>query len=492
MTTIKNKAILTIILFITMLSGSAYAIDKKYIPNAADAVLSFNLDNLSKKADSDLQQIFNSLFMQEFADNYLGYRDDEAVAEIMTNKLAQLFDFSKDSKAVFLNDYKQLSIMIDILDIAELDKLMIKIASQEDKLISFSENASYRYLNLDENTLISWNSEVFAVSLRGLIFEDDSNITGSADAIFNSDSLENEYFIALENETNDFYAWANLSFFADFITELYIDMPIDIKDIYKDGILTAKINFNDGSADIIFDTYLPNNNYDILSINKELTEKQLENLYKFVNGENNYGFLSFSYNSSAFGKLFGNSLISLLLDDEIVSQLEELGIDASNLFELFGGDIFVSLWDMEEGYTAVLYSISITDEEIVKSALGILSDEQDGEIYIIGGDYYYVKDSILYSVNERAVIDSIVKGEVPNSKLDEDKLKLANENMFSFYFNFNTDLGLLYDLDEYIGEFESLSLTSNILDNNHIQTIAKVDAKDKTKNILIIIKSLIL
>ena len=52
-------------------------------------------------------------------------------------------------------------------------------------------------------------------------------------------------------------------------------------------------------------------------------------------------------------------------------------------------------------------------------------------------------------------------------------------------------MGLLFGLENYIGEFDSLSLTSNILDNNHIQTIVKVDAKDKTKNILIIIKTLI-
>ena len=164
-TTIKNKIVLTAILFITVFSISAYAVDKKYIPNTANAAISFSLDNLSKKAEGDLQQIFNSLFMQKFADNYLGYRDDEAVAEIMTNKLAQLFDFSKASKIIFLNDYKQSSIIIDILDISELDKLMIKMASQEDKLISFSENEKYRYLSLDENILISWNNEVFVLSL---------------------------------------------------------------------------------------------------------------------------------------------------------------------------------------------------------------------------------------------------------------------------------------------------------------------------------------
>ena len=481
-TTIKNKIVLTAILFITVFSISAYAVDKKYIPNTANAAISFSLDNLSKKSEGDLQQIFNSLFMQKFADNYLGYRDDEAVAEIMTNKLAQLFDFSKASKIIFLNDYKQSSIIIDILDIAELDKLMIKMASQEDKLISFSENEKYRYLSLDENILMSWNNEVFVLSLRGLIFEDDLNIKTSADIIFNSDSLENEYFISLENDTNDFYAWADLSILSDSessLFELFGNMLEDIKDIYKGGILTAKVNFNDGIADMIFDTYLQNNDYDILSTKKELPEKELlENLYKFVNGNKNYGFLSFRFNSSS---TLVKSFISSFVNNEISSQL----------LELCDGDIFVSAWDTEEENTALLFSMSITDEEKVKNALKTLSDKQEGEIYIIDSDYYYINNSILYMVNEESVINSIAKGETPNSTLDEDKLKLANDNMLSLYFNFNTDLGLLFDLEKYIGEFDSLSLTSNILDNNHTQTIVKVDAKDKTKNILIIIKTLI-
>ena len=480
--TIKNKIILSAILFASVFSISGHAVERKYIPNTADAVLSFNLDNLSKKAEGDLQQILNSLFMQRFADGFLETRDDEAVAEAMTNRLAQLFDFSKDSKIISLNDYRRFALMIDILDITELDKLMIKIASQEDKLISFSSNANYRYLSLDENTLISWNNEIFTVSLRGLIFEDNDNIIDSAENIFNAAGLENEYFTVLENETNDCYVWMDLSILSDSessLFELFGNMSEDIKDIYKGGILTAKVNFNDGIADMIFDTYLPNNDYYILSIKKELPEKELlENLYKFVNGNKNYGFLSFRFNSSS---TLVKSFISSFVNNEISSQL----------LELCDGDIFVSAWDTEEENTAILFSMSITDEEKVKNALKTLSDKQEGEIYIIDSDYYYINNSILYMVNEESVINSIAKVETPNSTLDEDKLKLANDNMLSLYFNFNTDLGLLFDLEKYIGEFDSLSLTSNILDNNHTQTIVKVDAKDKTKNILIIIKTLI-
>lgn len=486
---IKNKIILTTILFITIFSVSGYAVEKKYIPNTANAVFSFNLDNLSKKAGADLQQIFNSLFVQRLANSFLESRDDEKVAEAMTNRLAQLFDFSKDSKIIFLNDYGQLSIIIDILNIEEVDKIMIKIASQEDKLISFSETVNYRYLILDENTLISWNNEVFTVSLRGLFFEDNENIIYSAENIFKGNELENEYFISLENETNDFYTWVDLSFLSenensniyDLLSKLDGEIPDNIKDIYKNGVLTGRINFKDGVADMVFDTHIPNNNYDISSLKKVLSE----NIFNFVNGQNNHGFLSFSFNSSALAKILEN------IDFSSFRLEEKLGVNASQFFELLGGDIFVSAWDTSEEQTALLFSISITNEESVKNILEDLSDEKEDDIYIIDGDYYYIKDSILYIVNEETVINSIVKGEIPNSKLDENKLKLAKENMISFYFEFNIDdLGALLGLGA-LEDFESIYLTSNILDNNHTQTIIKWEIKDKTKNFLTVIKSLI-
>lgn len=491
---IRNKIILTAILFITIFTVSAYSVERKYIPNTAEAIFSFNLDSLSKKADSDLQQIFNSAFMQRLADSFLESRDDEKVAEIMTNRLAQLFDFSKDSKIIFLNDYGQLAVIIDILNIEELDKLMIKIASQEDKLISFSETVNYRYLRLDENTLISWNNEVFTVSLRGLFFEDNDNIIYSAENIFKGNELENEYFISLENETNDFYAWVDLSFLSEedsslykLLLELSGDIPNNVKDIYKDGVLTGKINFNDGEADMVFDTHLPNNDYDISSLKKVLSE----NIFNFVNGQNNYGFLSFSFDSSALAKIMENIDFGSIFNYEISSQLEKLGVDSSTFFELLGGDIFASAWDTPEETTAVLFSISLKDEAKVKNILDALAEEREDDIYIIEGDYYYIKDSILYIVNEETVINSIVKGEIPSSKLDEDKLKLAKENMFSFYFEFDiANLGLLFGLDA-LEDFKSIYLTSNILDNNHTQTVIKWEIKDKTKNFLTVIKSLI-
>lgn len=491
---IRNKIILTAILFITIFTVSAYSVERKYIPNTAGAIFSFNLDSLSKKADSDLQQIFNSAFMQRLADSFLESRDDEKVAEIMTNRLAQLFDFSKDSKIIFLNDYGQLAVIIDILNIEELDKLMIKIASQEDKLISFSETVNYRYLRLDENTLISWNNEVFTVSLRGLFFEDNDNIIYSAENIFKGNELENEYFISLENETNDFYAWVDLSFLSEedsslykLLLELSGDIPNNVKDIYKDGVLTGKINFNDGEADMVFDTHLPNNDYDISSLKKVLSE----NIFNFVNGQNNYGFLSFSFDSSALAKIMENIDFGSIFNYEISSQLEKLGVNSSAFFELLGGDIFASAWDTPEETTAVLFSISLKDEAKVKNILEALAEEREDDIYIIEGDYYYIKDSILYIVNEETVINSIVKGEIPSSKLDEDKLKLAKENMFSFYFEFDiANLGLLFGLDA-LEDFKSIYLTSNILDNNHTQTVIKCEIKDKTKNFLTVIKSLI-
>ena len=45
---IRNKIILSAILFVSVFSISGYAVERKYIPNTADAVFSFNLNNLSK------------------------------------------------------------------------------------------------------------------------------------------------------------------------------------------------------------------------------------------------------------------------------------------------------------------------------------------------------------------------------------------------------------------------------------------------------------
>ena len=145
---------------ITLFSTSVIqAVETKYIPSASQAVFSIKLNELSSKAEISLQKTLNKLFMQKFADNFAAYRDDEYVVEAMTNRLEQILDFSKPSKIVSFNSYQEIAVMIDVLDTAELNRTMIKIASQEDKLISFSDNYTYRYFYLDDTTLISWNDE---------------------------------------------------------------------------------------------------------------------------------------------------------------------------------------------------------------------------------------------------------------------------------------------------------------------------------------------
>ena len=300
----KRIALITLS-FLFILSTLIYAVDKKYIPNNVDSVFSLNANTLAQKAEVDLQKVLNNFFMQEYADKYLEYRDDPFVAEVMTNKLNEYIDFSKTSRVVFFNGYQQMSIIADVKDVTGLDKLMIKMASQEDKLVSVADNAVYKYLALDDYNLISWNNDIFTITIKlkdNYWYNEELNkdyITNIANYIFlNNTPLEDEKFNALETETNDCYVWANLSILADDTSDFarflfgrsYDGIP---RDSYKDSILTAKINFNNGNADFVVDNYSPNYPFNTSLLKKELAD----NIYTFVNGENNYGFSSLAFNS---------------------------------------------------------------------------------------------------------------------------------------------------------------------------------------------------
>ncbi|MEI0488258.1 DUF4836 domain-containing protein [Brachyspira pulli] len=497
-----KRVVLVALLFLLTLSTFTYAVDKKYIPNNVDSVVSLNAELLSQKAEIDLQQILNQLFMQKYADNFLEYRDDPFVAEVMTNKLNEYIDFSKPAKVVSFNGYQQMSVILDVKNITELDRVMIKIASQEDKLVAFSENAEYRYIMLDEYNLISWNDEVFTVTLKlkGSYWYDEElnkeDITSIANYIFvNNTPLEDEKFLSLENETNDSYAWVNLSILADenasfskfLLGRSYDSIP---KESYKDSIITTKINFTNGEAEMIFDSYAPNYPYDITLLKKQL----VDNIYGFVNGENNYGFLSLSLNTKELAthmkNVFSNMRGFSLAED--FKTLEKYGVDVYKFIEIFGGDIFFSVWDNGEGdenMPALLFSASIADVDMAKIILKALSDSINNDIYIVDGYVCYIKDSILYASDSEDVINSIINGEAPATKLDENKLNLAKNNTMSIYLEFSPNLSLYGVGDEYTEAFESMYFTSNILEANHTQMILKVTTRDKERNSLAVMKS---
>lgn len=492
-----------IVLMITLFSTSVVqAVETKYIPNTSQAVFSIKLNELSSKAEINLQKTLNKLFMQKFADNFAAYRDDEYVVEAMTNRLEQILDFSKSSKIVSFNSYQEVAVIIDVLDAAELNRIMIKIASQEDKLISFSDNNNYRYFYLDDTTLISWNDEVFTVETKlddvywyNEELNKENDIINIADSIFDTTSpLTNEKFMELENQTNDFYAWVDLGdcFIVDNdeFTKFLFGRSYDSisKESYKDAILTAKVNFNVGNADIVVDTYSPNYPYDSSLLKKELAD----NIYTFVNGENNYGFLSLAFNSTELSKHLKTMFGEEFPFNEDFAQLEEYGVDVYKLIELLGGDIFVSAWDSNEnGEPDLLISASITDENTIKIILDALADNVNNDIYAIGGYSCYVKDSILYMTSNTTIIEKIMNNEMPNVKLDKNKVDLAKNNTFVFYLELNSNLALYGIGDEYTENFESVYLTSNILETNHTQMLIKINTRDKEKNALSIIKTFI-
>ena len=499
-----KRVVFIVLLFLMILSTFTYAVDKKYIPNNADSVFSFNANTLAQKAEVDLQKVLNNFFMQGFADKYLEYRDDPFVAEVMTNKLNEYIDFSKTARVIFFNGYQQMSIIADVKNLSELDKLMIKMASQEDKLVSVADNAAYRYLALDDYNLISWNADIFTITVKlkdSYWYNEEVNkeyITNVANYIFlNTTPLENDKFLSLESESNDCYIWADLSILSDnncdFASFLFGRSYEGIsRDSYKDSIITSKINFNNGSADVVVDSYAPNYPY-----NTSLLKKQLaDNIYSFVNGENNYGFLSLAFNTTELA----NHLRDIMGDSENLpfgkikelEDLKEYGIDVYKFIELLGGDIFVSVWDMPSSEVsespAILVSASITDMDTVKVILEALAEDSANDIYTIDGYFCYMKDSILYIVNNQDVVNSIVNGELPSTALDANKLDIAKNNTLSLYFEFSPNLDL-YGIDEYTESLESVYFTSNILDNNHTQMILKVNTRDKEKNALTVIKS---
>ena len=197
-----KRVVLAALFLLMIFSTFIYAVDKKYIPNNADSVFSLNADMLAQQSEINLQELLNQGFLQKYADRYLEYRDDEFVAEAMTNRLNDYIDFSKTARVVFFNGYQQMSIMLDVKDITELDKLMIKMSSQEDKLVSVADNAAYRYLALDEYNLISWNKEIFTINLKlkdNYWYNEELNkddITNIANYIFiNNTPLDNETFL---------------------------------------------------------------------------------------------------------------------------------------------------------------------------------------------------------------------------------------------------------------------------------------------------------
>ena len=271
-------------------------------------------------------------------------------------------------------------------------------------------------------------------------------------------------------------------------SSITLTATLDAKEAYKDAIITTKINFNNGDAQVLLDSYTPNYPYDSLLLKKELAD----NIYSFVNGENNYGFLSLAFNNkelSGYLKNIMGDMKNLPLSEELKA-LEENGIDASKFIELFGGDIFVSVWDNPNDNTNpnILASISITDTNSVKMILDALSEDSADDVYTISGYLCYIKDSILYLSSNSDIIDSIINGELPASSIAADKLNLAKNNTMSLYLEFNPNLSLYGIGDGYTELFESIYFTSNILENNHTQMIFKINTRDKEKNSLYIIK----
>ena len=126
---------------------------------------------------------------------------------------------------------------------------------------------------------------------------------------------------------------------------------------------------------------------------------------------------------------------------------------------------------------------------MIQVILQAFAEDVTDDIYTLGGHLCYIKDSILYISDNSNVIDSIINGEKPATALSADKVEIAKNNTMALYLEFNSNLSLYGIGDEYTETFESVYLTSNILESNHTQMLLKVNTRDKEKNSLSIIKS---
>ncbi len=490
-----KKSILLFLISIFTIYNSLFSYENKYIPSNVNTVTSLNLSTLSDKADINLQETLNNLFFNNYADSYLEYRNDPDVVTAMTERFEELFDTTKDAKIITYNNYNIFSIILNIKNSLEMNKILIKIATQEDKLISVSKDLKYIYIMLDEKTLLAWNDEVFTVSVS---YDSSNNILFASDSIFSKDNrLEDNNFIDLLSSNNDAYNWVDLSafstnsYFRDILASdefyPYNQLFVDKEAIY-DGIVTAKYNFTNGNANIKLDFY--NTNFNLMSIKKELSNK----VYEYVNGQNNYGFLSFSFNIDELTKELksklgeeDNSLNDLLTE---FPELKDIGIkNIYSFLELLDGDIFFSVWDIgEDNDPAMFISASVRNANTINMILSVFSEYTiDDDIYLVGGNYLYIKDSILYIVSYENIAREIKEGKLPENKLDANTLNNTKDNLFSFYMDLNPLLSL-YGYDEYTEVFKDLGIYAKIIDSNHTQINIDINTRNKEENALKIIK----
>lgn len=499
------KKRLVMLMFI-ILASYLYSVDIKYIPDNSKIVLSLSLDNISKKANFNTQELLNNIVLGKIASNFAEYRDDNRVIETMTNGVLSLLNFSNTSRIAIFTDYSSFAMMFDVLSLSNVDMTMIRIANQENRQISVSEYGYYRYLSLDENTLLAWNDEIFTVILKNNNYYTDgyeedyskeSSITTIADSIFKKDMpLTNSTFVNLEKDKSDISAWVDMSYLNERLSSLILGLGYNndsglLSGLYSNSSMTAKLNFYNGEVDLVLDTYTPNS-YDQMSLKKELDKK----IYRFVPSENNLGFLSLAFRSDALVNVLkgfiGESDIENNLNEELSSQ--NIGINnIYDLLSLLGGDIFASVWSKGEYDSSYLISFTVSDKDKVKEILTNfmandyeLSEKNGGMLYSIGYDSLYMKDNIIY-IGDANSIDNVVN-EKPVKGLENTKIDLALKNMFVLYIDF--DIISKYDQTIKVNDFKSLYVTSNPVDKTHSEVRFKLELKNKNKNSLEVLYSL--
>lgn len=514
------KKVLNIIIFI-FISSLVYAVDLSYIPANSTLVASAKIDTLSEKIGVNTQTLLNDLFLKDLSEKYLALRKNKRVSDAMEN-VSTILDFSKTAR--FTSAFNVFySVMLDIKDIKQLDKIMLLMARGEDTVIQVIEEEFFRYLELDENFAIAWNEDVFVLISKSRYIDFDyldaeeartelekigfikSNLEYAKKIFGKKDTLKSDTLLSLEKENNDINFWINSSLTMQAMAGLYSfmfkytgydEIMQKVYKEYEDSSYTIAINFEKGLASAVINSYTPKFSFDSTKIKKTIDKK----VYQFAPNDG-FGFLSIGVNTDiimmAVNYLIKDTELETYINETLASEgLGDIG-GIEGLISLFGGDIFLSVWyDEDSTYTeniATILSISFKNQDAVKKITKYLFpnlevDEKNENLYYDTDSNIaiFLKDNILYAGTKKAIL---TVSENSITVVDKQKETLIQDNMFTIYVDANYFTKVLTennylasDEAEILKNFNSLEITSNPVSKTQQKTYIKLNLNNTDYN----------
>lgn len=310
-------------------------------------------------------------------------------------------------------------------------------------------------------------------------------------------------FESLQREKHDVDLWMKSSFlFETMLNDLYgfSDMNIS-KSIYiKDSIVTMTLDFLKGKSVMNVNQITPN-----APDMRKIVKKTDENICKYFDDKSGLGFISFSLNLDEYCAIFEQDeftkyIIKNMLGFSIDTIAEEYGFKIKDIFEILSGDIFISV-DEKMSFTI---SVGIKDKErfkilfdkVIEAGVVIKDEENDIRIYQSCCSSPYAlkyEDKMLHITS----IKNIYTKSSPVKKQPAYISNIANGNIVGLYVNLEKVIDIFFGSFELRGKtnrfnvFDNFTLKSNVLGASEIKTTLEINMKNKSKNSLETILSLI-